>query len=83
MTAVAIEARGERVIRLTVPGFRGRVTIAPHITVPYVITVTSAGRVTHMSIAGHPNVVRSVAETILIGEARKAGIEVVTPWHAA
>jgi hypothetical protein len=73
-----IEARGDRVIRLSVPGYPGRVTIVPHINVPYVITVSNgAGRTSHLPIAGHPDVVRSVAETILIGEARRAGIEVV------
>lgn len=79
MSAVAIQARGENVIRLTVPGFRGRVTIAPHITVPYILTVTNgAGRTTYMPIAGNPAVVRSVAETILRGAARQAGIEVTS-----
>lgn len=78
MTAV-IEARGQRVIRLTVPGYRGRVMIEPHITVPYIITVSDGhGHVTYLPIAGHPAVVRSVAETILRGAARLAGIE-VTP----
>lgn len=77
MTAVAIEARGDYVIRLTVPGYPGRVTITPHTLVPYVITVSNgAGRITYVHLAGHPEVVRSVAETILRGEARRAGIEV-------
>lgn len=51
--------------------------IHPTLTRPgeYRLTLYTT-RVSHTMIAGHPDIVRSVAETMLRGAARQAGIEI-------
>lgn len=71
-----VEEPRDHITRLRVDGYRGRALITPQVA-SYLITMEDGdGGVGYTELAGHYDVVASVAETMLTAAARKAGIEV-------
>jgi hypothetical protein len=75
MYAEPVDARG--ILRLYVDGYRGRVLVSPDGFGWLITTEDGDGRVGYTVLAGHLDVITSVAETMLAGLARQAGIEVI------
>ena len=71
-----VEEPRDRITRLRVDGYRGRALITPQAHSHLITLENGDGGVGYTEIIAHPDVVMSIAETMLAGAARKAGIEV-------
>jgi hypothetical protein len=65
------------VLRLYVDGYRGRVLVSRDTFAWLITTEDGDGRVGYTTLAGHFDVIVSVAETMLAGLARQAGVEAI------
>ena len=66
------------VLRLHVDGYRGRVLVTQSSFGWLITTEDGDGRVGYTQLAGNLDVIVSVAETMLAGLARQAGIRAIT-----